>query len=54
MPQLDPAPWFYILVISWLVFITFIPSKVLAHQVHNDPNAQSTEKPMTNPWNWPW
>nr|YP_009685560.1 ATP synthase F0 subunit 8 [Scriptaphyosemion guignardi]QDT76421.1 ATP synthase F0 subunit 8 [Scriptaphyosemion guignardi] len=54
MPQLDPAPWFYILVISWLVFITLIPSKVLAHPAHNDPNTQSAEKPMTSPWNWPW
>nr|YP_009685664.1 ATP synthase F0 subunit 8 [Scriptaphyosemion schmitti]QDU24441.1 ATP synthase F0 subunit 8 [Scriptaphyosemion schmitti] len=54
MPQLDPAPWFYIMVISWLVFITLIPPKVLAHPVHNEPSSQSTEKPMTDSWNWPW
>nr|YP_009685937.1 ATP synthase F0 subunit 8 [Scriptaphyosemion cauveti]QDW10570.1 ATP synthase F0 subunit 8 [Scriptaphyosemion cauveti] len=54
MPQLDPAPWFYILVISWLVFITIIPPKVLAHHVHNDPNTQDTKTPTMDPWNWPW
>nr|AAP75465.1 ATP synthase 8 [Pomacentrus vaiuli]QUJ18500.1 ATP synthase protein 8 [Pomacentrus vaiuli] len=54
MPQLNPAPWFAILVFSWLVFLTVIPPKVLAHTTPNDPTHQSAEKPKTEPWTWPW
>uniref|UniRef100_I2CM72 ATP synthase complex subunit 8 n=2 Tax=Triportheus TaxID=42553 RepID=I2CM72_9TELE len=54
MPQLNPAPWFAILIFSWLVFLTIIPSKVLKHTFNNEPKALSTAKPKTEPWNWPW
>nr|AAP75351.1 ATP synthase 8 [Dischistodus melanotus]QUJ18407.1 ATP synthase protein 8 [Dischistodus melanotus] len=54
MPQLDPAPWFTIFVFSWLVFLTFIPPKILAHTTPNEPTVQSTEKPKTGSWVWPW
>nr|CBZ13362.1 ATPase subunit 8 [Stygnobrotula latebricola] len=54
MPQLNPAPWFAILVFSWLVFTTVIPPKVLAHTFPNEPSPQSTEKSSAEPWNWPW
>nr|YP_009681734.1 ATP synthase F0 subunit 8 [Sicyopterus parvei]QDP13427.1 ATP synthase F0 subunit 8 [Sicyopterus parvei]QDP13440.1 ATP synthase F0 subunit 8 [Sicyopterus parvei] len=29
MPQLNPAPWFAILVFSWLVFLTIVVPKFL-------------------------
>ncbi|NP_008294.1 ATP synthase F0 subunit 8 (mitochondrion) [Oncorhynchus nerka] len=54
MPQLNPAPWFAILVFSWLVFLTVIPPKVLGHTFTNEPTSQSTEKAKPEPWNWPW
>nr|YP_010956410.1 ATP synthase F0 subunit 8 [Hyporhamphus meeki]WMY89503.1 ATP synthase F0 subunit 8 [Hyporhamphus meeki]WNH22002.1 ATP synthase F0 subunit 8 [Hyporhamphus unifasciatus]WNH22093.1 ATP synthase F0 subunit 8 [Hyporhamphus meeki] len=54
MPQLNPAPWFAILVFTWLVFLAFIPPKVLAHTFPNEPASQSTKTPKTEPWNWPW
>nr|YP_009110253.1 ATP synthase F0 subunit 8 [Megaleporinus piavussu]YP_009380064.1 ATP synthase F0 subunit 8 [Megaleporinus obtusidens]AIW82267.1 ATP synthase subunit 8 [Megaleporinus piavussu]ARS00852.1 ATP synthase F0 subunit 8 [Megaleporinus obtusidens] len=54
MPQLNPTPWFMILVFSWLVFLTIIPSKVLKHASTNEPASLSVEKPKTEPWNWPW
>nr|YP_010406858.1 ATP synthase F0 subunit 8 [Cirrhilabrus exquisitus]URF19490.1 ATP synthase F0 subunit 8 [Cirrhilabrus exquisitus] len=54
MPQLNPDPWFTIFVFSWMVFLTLIPSKILALEFPNEPTAQSTEKPKTEPWNWPW
>nr|YP_010892688.1 ATP synthase F0 subunit 8 [Ambassis agassizii]WJQ22015.1 ATP synthase F0 subunit 8 [Ambassis agassizii]WJQ22028.1 ATP synthase F0 subunit 8 [Ambassis agassizii] len=54
MPQLNPAPWFSILVFSWLVFLLLLPAKVMAHQTPNEPSPQSTENPQTSPWNWPW
>nr|WUG45899.1 ATP synthase F0 subunit 8 [Neoniphon argenteus] len=54
MPQLNPAPWFLILVFSWFIFLTLIPPKVLAHTFPNEPSAQSAEMPKTKAWNWPW
>nr|YP_009262839.1 ATP synthase F0 subunit 8 [Channa micropeltes]ANI87518.1 ATP synthase F0 subunit 8 [Channa micropeltes] len=54
MPQLNPAPWFAILVFSWLIFLTVIPQKVLAYTFPNEPTPQSTETHKTEPWNWPW
>nr|ASO95946.1 ATP synthase F0 subunit 8 [Cheilinus fasciatus] len=54
MLQLILAPWFAILVFTWLVFLTIIPPKVSAHTFPNEPTSQSTQKPQTEPWNWPW
>nr|YP_009142020.1 ATP synthase F0 subunit 8 [Odontobutis yaluensis]AIX03583.1 ATP synthase F0 subunit 8 [Odontobutis yaluensis]AIZ76657.1 ATP synthase F0 subunit 8 [Odontobutis yaluensis] len=54
MPQLSPAPWLMILVFTWLVFITVLPTKVLAHTTPNKPTQQNTQKPKTEYWNWPW
>nr|YP_002265631.1 ATP synthase F0 subunit 8 [Chilomycterus reticulatus]WMI34940.1 ATP synthase F0 subunit 8 [Chilomycterus reticulatus]WNH18621.1 ATP synthase F0 subunit 8 [Chilomycterus schoepfii]BAG72064.1 ATPase subunit 8 [Chilomycterus reticulatus]BDD17443.1 ATP synthase F0 subunit 8 [Chilomycterus reticulatus] len=54
MPQLNPAPWFAILVFSWLVFLTILPPKILAHSFPNEPTTQSAEKPKTESWTWPW
>uniref|UniRef100_A0A6B9INW9 ATP synthase complex subunit 8 n=2 Tax=Sternopygus TaxID=36697 RepID=A0A6B9INW9_9TELE len=54
MPQLNPTPWFAILVFSWLIFLTVLPQKVLKHTFTNEPTALSAEKPKTESWNWPW
>nr|WPM97885.1 ATP synthase F0 subunit 8 [Argyropelecus olfersii] len=53
MPQLNPAPWFAILVFSWLIFLIIIPPKVLAHTFPNEP-LLNTDNIKTEPWNWPW
>nr|YP_009700577.1 ATP synthase F0 subunit 8 [Xenopus kobeli]QEQ13648.1 ATP synthase F0 subunit 8 [Xenopus kobeli] len=54
MPQLNPGPWFLILVFSWFVLLTIIPPKVLKHKAFNEPTTQTTEKSKPNPWTWPW
>nr|WEW79470.1 ATP synthase F0 subunit 8 [Bostrychus sinensis]WEW79496.1 ATP synthase F0 subunit 8 [Bostrychus sinensis]WEW79509.1 ATP synthase F0 subunit 8 [Bostrychus sinensis] len=54
MPQLNPAPWFAILVFSWLVFLTILVPKVLAHSFPSEATPQSTQAPKTEPWSWPW
>nr|WNH20780.1 ATP synthase F0 subunit 8 [Archosargus rhomboidalis] len=54
MPQLNPAPWFMILVFSWVIFLTILPLKVMAHTFPNEPTLQSTNMPKTEPWTWPW
>nr|WAB70181.1 ATP synthase F0 subunit 8 [Trachycephalus coriaceus] len=53
MPQLDPMPWFSILIASWLIFLVFSPIKVSKYQNLNDPN-QKTYKGLNKPWYWPW
>nr|QUJ18348.1 ATP synthase protein 8 [Stegastes albifasciatus] len=54
MPQLTHAPWLLIFLLSWFIFLTIIPPKILAHTFPNEPAPQSAEKPKTEPWNWPW
>nr|ABO38940.1 ATPase subunit 8 [Ariopsis seemanni]ABO38942.1 ATPase subunit 8 [Ariopsis seemanni]ABO38944.1 ATPase subunit 8 [Ariopsis sp. RB-2009]ABO38946.1 ATPase subunit 8 [Ariopsis sp. RB-2009]ACN11629.1 ATP synthase subunit 8 [Ariopsis sp. RB-2009] len=54
MPQLNPAPWFAILVFSWLIFLTVIPPKILNHTFTNDIPTLSPENLKSDTWNWPW
>ncbi|YP_009054548.1 ATP synthase F0 subunit 8 (mitochondrion) [Anabas testudineus] len=54
MPQLNPAPWLLILLFSWLVFLTIIPQKVLAHTFPNDPAPKTSKTFKMETWNWPW
>nr|YP_005087868.1 ATP synthase F0 subunit 8 [Sillago sihama]AEX31705.1 ATPase subunit 8 [Sillago sihama] len=54
MPQLDPAPWFAIFIFSWIVFLIFLPPKVMAHSFPNDPTAQEQKKTKTPALTWPW
>nr|USU82209.1 ATPase subunit 8 [Ictalurus balsanus]USU82212.1 ATPase subunit 8 [Ictalurus balsanus]USU82215.1 ATPase subunit 8 [Ictalurus balsanus]USU82218.1 ATPase subunit 8 [Ictalurus balsanus]USU82221.1 ATPase subunit 8 [Ictalurus balsanus] len=54
MPQLNPSPWFAILVFSWLIFLTIIPNKILNHTPTNEITALSAEKLKSDTWNWPW
>nr|YP_010960617.1 ATP synthase F0 subunit 8 [Uroconger lepturus]WNH38059.1 ATP synthase F0 subunit 8 [Uroconger lepturus] len=54
MPQLNPTPWLAILIFSWLVFLTIIPTKIMAHKFNNEPNPQTTKTPQLEPWSWPW
>nr|YP_009092590.1 ATP synthase F0 subunit 8 [Rhabdosargus sarba]AIR12154.1 ATP synthase F0 subunit 8 [Rhabdosargus sarba]BBC27456.1 ATPase subunit 8 [Rhabdosargus sarba] len=54
MPQLNPAPWFNILVFSWAIFLIILPLKVEAHTFPNEPTLQSTDTPKTESWTWPW
>nr|YP_010169223.1 ATP synthase F0 subunit 8 [Sardinella zunasi]QRZ03096.1 ATP synthase F0 subunit 8 [Sardinella zunasi] len=54
MPQLNPAPWFAILVFSWLIFLTVIPPKVMAHNFNNEPTTAGAGKAKPEPWTWPW
>nr|BBC28321.1 ATPase subunit 8 [Encrasicholina punctifer]BBC28360.1 ATPase subunit 8 [Encrasicholina punctifer]BBC28373.1 ATPase subunit 8 [Encrasicholina punctifer] len=54
MPQLNPAPWFFILILSWLTFLIILPPKILAHEFTNEPTVMGAEKPKPESWNWPW
>nr|YP_010956566.1 ATP synthase F0 subunit 8 [Synodus poeyi]WMY89659.1 ATP synthase F0 subunit 8 [Synodus poeyi] len=54
MPQLNPAPWFSILVFSWLVFLVLIPPKIISHSFPQEPLARTTDTMKSHPWTWPW
>nr|YP_009020913.1 ATP synthase F0 subunit 8 [Huso dauricus]YP_009179440.1 ATP synthase F0 subunit 8 [Acipenser medirostris]YP_009298510.1 ATP synthase F0 subunit 8 [Acipenser mikadoi]YP_009370165.1 ATP synthase F0 subunit 8 [Huso dauricus x Acipenser schrenckii]AHM23839.1 ATP synthase F0 subunit 8 [Huso dauricus]AJG02645.1 ATP synthase F0 subunit 8 [Acipenser medirostris]AON77847.1 ATPase subunit 8 [Acipenser mikadoi]ARO35235.1 ATP synthase F0 subunit 8 [Huso dauricus x Acipenser schrenckii]QUG09776.1 ATP len=54
MPQLNPNPWFMILIFSWLIFLIVLPPKVLGHTFTNEPTHKNAEKIKPEPWTWPW
>nr|YP_009685859.1 ATP synthase F0 subunit 8 [Aphyosemion gabunense]QDV92587.1 ATP synthase F0 subunit 8 [Aphyosemion gabunense] len=54
MPQLNPAPWFIILIFAWVVFLVMMPPKVLAHKSSNNPELPITSSSKTEFWAWPW
>nr|AMB36487.1 ATP synthase F0 subunit 8 [Pandaka pygmaea] len=54
MPQLNPAPWFAILVFSWLVFLFLVMPKTLDHTFPNEPAAQTMKDLVLDPWPWQW
>nr|YP_001491257.1 ATP synthase F0 subunit 8 [Spicara maena]BAF51768.1 ATPase subunit 8 [Spicara maena]BAQ20881.1 ATPase subunit 8 [Spicara maena] len=54
MPQLNPAPWLTILVFSWVIFLTILPLKIVAHTFPNEPTLKSADTPKTESWTWPW
>nr|YP_009434747.1 ATP synthase F0 subunit 8 [Mugilogobius myxodermus]ATG24547.1 ATP synthase F0 subunit 8 [Mugilogobius myxodermus]BBH37477.1 ATPase subunit 8 [Mugilogobius sp. 'Izumi-Haze'] len=54
MPQLNPSPWFLILLFSWLVFLIIVVPKTMNHTFPNEPTPQSTQTLKTDSWSWPW
>nr|YP_009573137.1 ATP synthase F0 subunit 8 [Pseudis tocantins]QBF44120.1 ATP synthase F0 subunit 8 [Pseudis tocantins] len=53
MPQLDPSPWFLILIVSWLTLVIFMPIKTAKYQQLNDPTPK-LHKGLAKSWHWPW
>nr|YP_004842028.1 ATP synthase F0 subunit 8 [Tridentiger bifasciatus]AEM23529.1 ATP synthase F0 subunit 8 [Tridentiger bifasciatus]UFH80710.1 ATP synthase F0 subunit 8 [Tridentiger bifasciatus] len=54
MPQLNPAPWFVMLLLSWSVFLTIVLPKTLDHTFPNEPTSQNTKNSKKGKWTWPW
>nr|BAJ54523.1 ATPase subunits 8 [Paramormyrops sp. MAG]BAJ54536.1 ATPase subunits 8 [Paramormyrops sp. MAG] len=54
MPQLNPAPWFLLLIFSWLVFLTIIPQKIVQHNFLSEPAPRAAKEYASTPWTWPW
>nr|ADG95170.1 ATP synthase F0 subunit 8 [Polypterus bichir bichir]ADG95183.1 ATP synthase F0 subunit 8 [Polypterus bichir lapradei] len=54
MPQLNPDPWFTILIFTWAVFLTILPNKVTSHKTPNEPTTKDSSNLMTEIWSWPW
>nr|WAK99304.1 ATP synthase F0 subunit 8 [Paramesotriton hongkongensis] len=54
MPQLNPAPWFTIFLMSWVIYLIILTAKINNFSFQNEPTPQNTKKEKTQPWNWPW
>nr|ATU86073.1 ATPase subunit 8 [Lonchura castaneothorax] len=54
MPQLNPNPWLFIMIISWLTFSMIIQPKVLTFVSTNPLSSKPHTTPSTTPWTWPW
>nr|YP_009629981.1 ATP synthase F0 subunit 8 [Culicicapa ceylonensis]QBO26177.1 ATP synthase F0 subunit 8 [Culicicapa ceylonensis] len=54
MPQLNPSPWLFIMLTSWLTFSLIIQPKILSFVSMNPPSNKTTPTPKTTPWTWPW
>nr|QZL13639.1 ATP synthase F0 subunit 8 [Electrophorus voltai] len=52
MPQLDPSPWFLILLFTWIIFTTMPLLKLMKHDFINEPMHMNPTSPKT--WTWPW
>nr|YP_010397932.1 ATP synthase F0 subunit 8 [Rasbora paucisqualis]UQJ79170.1 ATP synthase F0 subunit 8 [Rasbora paucisqualis] len=53
MPQLNPIPWFMILVFSWIILL-LTPNKVLGLIQPNDFILLDTKKYQNLNWIWLW
>nr|QDF42597.1 ATP synthase F0 subunit 8 [Gyps coprotheres] len=54
MPQLNPAPWLYIMLASWLILALVIQPKLLPFTSTNSLFNKTTMTANTPSWNWPW
>nr|YP_009369696.1 ATP synthase F0 subunit 8 [Narcine bancroftii]AMB36435.1 ATP synthase F0 subunit 8 [Narcine bancroftii] len=54
MPQLNPNPWFFIFLFSWLFFLIIMTKQVMNHLFNKEPKLKNTDKPKPEPWYWPW
>nr|ADW93290.1 ATPase 8 [Brachymeles bonitae] len=54
MPQLNPSPWFFILLLSWVTLLLIFKTKILTSTPHNPPMLPDMTTSHTTPWNWPW
>nr|YP_010001006.1 ATP synthase F0 subunit 8 [Sapayoa aenigma]QOD96944.1 ATP synthase F0 subunit 8 [Sapayoa aenigma] len=54
MPQLNPYPWFFIMLTSWITYSTILQPKLLPFTLTNPPTTKPMATPKPSSWNWPW
>nr|QOD97947.1 ATP synthase F0 subunit 8 [Bucorvus abyssinicus] len=54
MPQLNPNPWFLIMLTSWLTLSLIIQPKLLTFHSTNSPTNKMVPPTKTTTWPWPW
>nr|AGZ19020.1 ATP synthase F0 subunit 8 [Idiocranium cf. russeli BMNH 2008.409] len=53
MPQLNPKPWFFIMLVSWIIILMLLLLKMTKHKSLNILTQKFNHK-ESNSWNWPW
>nr|QJX58571.1 ATP synthase F0 subunit 8 [Chlamydera nuchalis nuchalis] len=54
MPQLNPGPWLFIMLISWMTYSLIIQPKIMSFISTNPPSNKTQITTNTTPWDWPW
>nr|YP_044730.1 ATP synthase F0 subunit 8 [Shinisaurus crocodilurus]BAD24780.1 ATPase subunit 8 [Shinisaurus crocodilurus] len=54
MPQLNPAPWLLILIMSWLTLLLLYLTKTTNFSNTYTPSIFQTVNHKASPWAWPW
>nr|ABY26849.1 ATP synthase subunit 8 [Nyctibius grandis] len=54
MPQLNPSPWFPMMLTSWLIFSLMIQPKLLTFTPTNVPTSTTPMTTKITSWTWPW
>nr|ADQ27584.1 ATP syntase subunit 8 [Campylopterus largipennis] len=54
MPQLNPNPWLFTMIMSWLTFSLIIQPKLLSFTPTNTPSEKSSTNTKSPSWPWPW
>nr|YP_009158105.1 ATP synthase F0 subunit 8 [Calidris pygmaea]AKM97888.1 ATP synthase F0 subunit 8 [Calidris pygmaea]ATL59110.1 ATP synthase F0 subunit 8 [Calidris pygmaea] len=54
MPQLNPNPWFFIMLMSWLTYSLIIQPKILSLTPTNTPSNKTSTTTKATSWAWPW
>nr|YP_009388928.1 ATP synthase F0 subunit 8 [Cyrtopodion scabrum]BAX77914.1 ATPase subunit8 [Cyrtopodion scabrum] len=53
MPQLNPEPWFMVLMSSWTIMLLMLMPLIIKASPLNPP-ARNTSTYNQSPWNWTW
>nr|YP_009490564.1 ATP synthase F0 subunit 8 [Ara tricolor]AWH62784.1 ATP synthase F0 subunit 8 [Ara tricolor]AWH62797.1 ATP synthase F0 subunit 8 [Ara tricolor] len=54
MPQLNPSPWLFIMITSWLALSLIFQPKTLSFTSTNPPANKTSATTKNHPWTWPW
>nr|AKJ76897.1 ATP synthase F0 subunit 8 [Phrynosoma sherbrookei] len=54
MPQLNPSPWFLILLMTWIMLMLIFLNKTLSMLYPNTPAQNQSKTNPLMPWTWPW
>nr|NP_008729.1 ATP synthase F0 subunit 8 [Smithornis sharpei]AAD32518.1 ATPase 8 [Smithornis sharpei] len=54
MPQLNPNPWLFIMLTSWVTFSLILQPKLTLFIPTNPPSTKTSTTMKPSPWNWPW
>nr|YP_009256155.1 ATP synthase F0 subunit 8 [Florisuga fusca]AKT26285.1 ATP synthase F0 subunit 8 [Florisuga fusca] len=54
MPQLNPNPWLFIMIMSWFTFSLIVQPKLLSFTPTNTPSENLMTPTKTPSWSWPW